>query len=54
VCAEELPAEAFAPDRSKAAGRKSICKRCDAEKSRRYYDANREKVLRRMRATREG
>jgi hypothetical protein len=54
TCGEELSAEAFAPDRSKAAGRKSICKRCDAEKSRRYYERNREKVLARMRVKREG
>ena len=35
----------FAPDRSKASGHKSHCKRCDNAKSRRYYAANRERVL---------
>lgn len=29
VCLEELPVDAFAVDRSKASGRKSVCKSCD-------------------------
>jgi hypothetical protein len=37
VCGEERPAEEFAVDRSKASGRKSICKACDREKTRRKY-----------------
>lgn len=36
------PASLFAADRSKASGRKSICKACDREKSQVYYQANRE------------
>jgi hypothetical protein len=31
----------FARDRSKPSGHKSICKACDREKSRRYYEADR-------------
>jgi hypothetical protein len=37
ACGEDLPFEAFAVDRSKASGRKSICRRCDREKARAYY-----------------
>jgi hypothetical protein len=36
-CKEERPVEAFYRDKSKADGRKSICKRCDIEKAKRYY-----------------
>jgi hypothetical protein len=35
----------FYPDSSKAAGRMSWCRACDLEKCRRYYAANRERVL---------
>jgi hypothetical protein len=45
ACHEELPIEEFAPDGSKSSGRKSICRGCDRAKSRRYYDANRERKL---------
>jgi hypothetical protein len=31
--------------RKKATGRKSVCKACDREKARRYYEANRERKL---------
>jgi hypothetical protein len=37
ACGEELQFVAFAPDRTKASGRKSICTRCDREKARAYY-----------------
>ena len=43
ACNRELPFEVFAPDRSKGSGRKSICRRCDNAKARRYYAANRER-----------
>jgi hypothetical protein len=32
-----LPVDGFARDKSKANGRKSICKDCDRQKSRAYY-----------------
>ena len=44
-CGEDLRIEEFARDKTKANGRKSICKACDREKSRRYYEANRERKL---------
>jgi hypothetical protein len=44
-CGDELRVEEFARDKTKASGRKSICKACDREKSRRYYEANRERKL---------
>jgi hypothetical protein len=44
-CGEELPVEEFARDRSKGDGLRSICKACDRGKSRRYYEANRERKL---------
>lgn len=44
-CERELLIGEFARDRSKASGHKSICKACDREKSRRYYEANRERKL---------
>jgi hypothetical protein len=44
-CGDELPLDGFARDASKASGRKSHCKGCDRAKSRRYYEANRDKVL---------
>lgn len=45
-CRRELPAEGFAVDRSKASGRKSRCKDCDAERSREWYAQNAERRLR--------
>jgi hypothetical protein len=44
-CERELPVEEFAVDASKASGRKSHCKACDGDKSKRYYGANRERRL---------
>ena len=44
-CGEALPVEEFARDRSKASGYKGFCKACDNAKSRRYYEANRERKL---------
>jgi hypothetical protein len=41
-CGAEAPStDAFAVDRSKPTGRKSVCKACDAERCRRYYERNR-------------
>jgi hypothetical protein len=40
-----LPVEEFARDRTKASGYKSFCKACDNAKSRRNYEANRERRL---------
>lgn len=42
ACGRELPVDDFAPDSSKASGHSSICRRCDREKSRVYYQQNRE------------
>ena len=39
-CGETKPVEAFYADRSRAQGRKSICKPCDLEKARDYYAAH--------------
>jgi hypothetical protein len=44
-CGEELPVEEFARDRTKTSGYKGFCKACDNAKSRRYYEANRERRL---------
>jgi hypothetical protein len=44
-CGDELRVEEFARDKTKASGHKNICKACDREKSRRYYEANRERKL---------
>ena len=49
-CLETKPIEEFAVDRYKRSGRKSRCKRCDREKARAYYSANRERVLGRIKA----
>ena len=53
-CGEAKPVSAFARDRSKASGRKSHCKACDAAKSRRWYAVpeNRRKKLVAMAARR--
>jgi hypothetical protein len=45
ACGERKPVGEFPPDRSKAAGRMSRCRACDLEKGRRYYAANRERIL---------
>jgi hypothetical protein len=47
-CGEDRAAEEFARDGTKASGRKSFCKSCDNAKSKRYYEANREHVIRRI------
>ena len=44
-CGDELPIEEFARDRTRASGRKSLCKACDRAKSKAYYEANRERKL---------
>jgi hypothetical protein len=44
-CGVDTPLEEFARDASKASGHKSLCKACDRVKSRRYYEANRERKL---------
>jgi hypothetical protein len=38
-CGETKPLDAFYGDKSKSDGRRSICKRCDLERSRTYYGA---------------
>ena len=53
-CRRFLPVEAFAADKSKASGRKSICRACDRAKSRAYYVANRERKIAAVKARREG
>lgn len=45
ACKRDKPVGEFSPDSSKASGRSSICRVCDREKSRRYYEANRERKL---------
>jgi hypothetical protein len=40
-----LRLEEFSRDRTKASGYKGFCKACDNAKSRRYYEANRERKL---------
>jgi hypothetical protein len=49
-CGEEKPADQFAVDRSKASGRKSICKPCDKAKGLAYYRRNRDRMLERAKA----
>ncbi len=44
------PVAEFARDRSKASGRKSICKSCDAAKSASYYAKNSARVIARVSA----
>jgi len=51
-CGETKLASDFATDRSKAGGHKSWCKRCDNEKSRRYYAANSKRIIKRVLAKR--
>jgi hypothetical protein len=52
-CGVERALEEFARDASKASGYKAFCKPCDNEKSRRYYEANRERKLAKMADRRE-
>jgi hypothetical protein len=49
-CGELRVIEEFARDRSKASGRKSHCKLCDAAKARAYYEANCKRVIARVSA----
>jgi hypothetical protein len=49
-CDEVKELSEFARDRSKAFGRKSVCKACDRAKAQRYYVTNREAILARARA----
>jgi hypothetical protein len=49
-CGELRKIAEFARDRSKASGRKSHCKLCDAAKAKSYYEANRERVIARVSA----
>jgi hypothetical protein len=49
-CGESCALSDFAGDASKASGRKSHCRLCDAAKSRNYYKANRERVIARVSA----
>jgi hypothetical protein len=44
-CGEMREVGEFARDRSKRRRRKSWCKRCDAARSRAYYERNRERKL---------
>ena len=44
-CERELEPRDFPRDASKGSGFKSICKRCDNEKAKAYYAANRERQL---------
>jgi len=46
-CGGRKPVGEFYSDKTKASGRKSICKACDLEKSKRYYAEHRVEVLRR-------
>jgi hypothetical protein len=47
-CGGEKPLGEFAVDASKSSGVKSWCKACDAARSLAYYEANRERVIRRV------
>jgi hypothetical protein len=51
-CRVPQPPEEFARDASKSSGWKSLCKACDREKSRRYYERHRERVIARVIARR--
>jgi hypothetical protein len=51
-CGERKPADAFYADKSKASGRKSICKACDRAKARDYYAENAQRVIARVVANR--
>jgi hypothetical protein len=49
-CERDLPASAFYRDVSKGSRYRSICRECDLEKGRRYYEQNREAVKERIKA----
>jgi hypothetical protein len=42
TCDRTLPRESFGRDASKPSGLKSICKECDREKARAYYERERQ------------
>jgi hypothetical protein len=44
------PFDAFYRDASKAIGRRFICKACDQERSRAYYERHREQKLAKVKA----
>ena len=52
-CGEVLELEEFPLDRSKGDGHKSRCKECDRAAAKAYYEANRERVLARIKAAYE-
>ncbi len=49
-CGENKPVTEFYGDRTKASGRRSICKVCDLEKSADYYARNAERIIARVTA----
>jgi hypothetical protein len=49
-CGELKDASEFYGDRSKASGRRSMCRVCDLARSRLYYAKNRARVIARVRA----
>ena len=49
-CGEKKAVSAFYADKSKASGRKAICKECDRAKSQAYYAANAPAVIARVTA----
>jgi hypothetical protein len=49
-CQVNQALEDFPVDRSKASGRKSLCRACDNAKSRRFYAANQRRVIARVQA----
>lgn len=52
VCGVERPLDDFPRDKSKASGRSSRCRPCDNSRSRRYYEANSDRVIARVTARR--
>jgi hypothetical protein len=53
-CGELRPLGEFVRDATKRVGSGSICRECDREKARAWYDANREKKLAYMAARKKG
>jgi len=47
-CGQDKPLSDFYLDRSKASGLRSRCKVCDNAKARAYYEANRARVIMRV------
>ncbi len=48
-CEKSLLFADFTKNKSKPSGKNSICKKCDAEQSKIYYNANKERVIQRHR-----